>query len=155
MRLITLTFLIFFLSCDQKEEEEAPKEASSPEMTEVSDAEEESSEIKEAGKSFVKLKGEVTYSLDNGEELQRQFPDTFEIPDKKVRENLKKGDIVKLVFIIKGKTNSQTERMWVAIDKINPDGYTGTLDNDPYCTDKIKSGLKVKFTPKHVISVYE
>jgi hypothetical protein len=33
--------------------------------------------------------------------------------------------------------------------------YVGTLDNDPYCTDEIRSGMRVEFHSDHVIQIYE
>lgn len=148
MRLTLLIFLILFVSCSKKEKN--TKDIN----TSQKPAEAVSSEKKTEDDDFVKLKGEVTYSLDDAEELHRQFPDTYEIPDKKIRENLKAGDIVKLVFIITDGVNSLTERMWVIVNELNSEGYSGTLNNAPFCTDKIKAGQTVKFSARHVISIY-
>lgn len=34
-------------------------------------------------------------------------------------------------------------------------GYTGTLDNDPYSTNKIKAGFEISFEPRHVIDIFD
>lgn len=112
---------------------------------------EESSALPEG---FVRLTGEVTYTLEDGEERGRQHPETFEIPARQRRENLLPGEIVKLIFAISDGTSTQTERMWVIVEGGDATGYTGTLDNDPVSTDRIKAGLKVAFEPRHVISIF-
>ena len=101
------------------------------------------------------LSGDVTYSLDNAEEVHKQHPDTFWIPTQNIRENLQVGQLVKLLFRISNGSEDQVERMWVEITKKFDDEYEGILDNDPYCTKKITAGLKVNFQAKHVIEVYE
>ena len=101
------------------------------------------------------LSGNVTYTLDDAEDVHEQYPDTFWIPARKVRENLEVGQLVKLLFRISNGSEEQVERMWVEITKITDDGYEGILDNDPYCTKRITAGLKVNFQAKHVIEVYE
>lgn len=104
---------------------------------------------------LTKLSGEVTFTLEDGEKLNREYPDTFEIPERNLRNGLQKGDLVKLMFSLTDSTNSQTERMWVIVSGGDARGYIGVLDNDPYCTDEIKSGLEVKFRPENVISIFE
>ncbi|MCK4501701.1 MAG: DUF2314 domain-containing protein [Desulfuromonadales bacterium] len=101
------------------------------------------------------LSGDVTYTLDDAEEVNRQYPDTFWIPSRNVRENLGEGQLVKLLFRITNGSEDQVERMWVEITKISNNGYEGILDNDPYCTKRITAGLKVNFQAQHVIEVYK
>ena len=153
MKILILFALLFLIACDDKKDQETPDPKKNIEQESATSSKEK--EVKKiTPDEFTKLSGEVSFTLDDGEELHRQFPDTFEIPEKSLRQNLKKGNIVKLVFLIKDETNSQTERMWVIVDEVKKNGYSGTLNNDPYCTDKIKSGLKVNFEAKHVISIY-
>ena len=97
----------------------------------------------------------VSYILEDGEERHREFPDTFWIPSLEVRESLQKDQLVKLMFAITADGETQTERMWVIVREKTGDGYIGILDNDPYCTDKMKHGLEVRFQPRHVIHIYE
>ena len=101
------------------------------------------------------LQGEVSFTLDDGEVRHRENPDTFWIPEKADRESLVEGDLVKLVFNITDGEQTQGERMWVVVTGGDASGYKGTLDNDPYSTDRIKAGHAVAFEPRHVIDIYE
>lgn len=98
------------------------------------------------------------YQLDNGEELNREFPDSFWIPEKHIRESLKVGDFVKLIFSMEetiGSEEVSVERMWVEITSVYPDYYVGKLDNDPSGSDCVMCGQHVTFQPCHVIDIYE
>ena len=104
----------------------------------------------------VKLMGNNKYyTLENGEELNREFSETFFIPTRQEREHLLPGEIVKLMFRISFDNEQQVERMWVIIQERTADGYIGLLDNDPYCTEKLRAGEIVKFKPEHIIQIYE
>ena len=105
--------------------------------------------------SAVQVAAGVSYVLEDGEESNRAYPETFEIPSKEARDSLKAGQIVKLMFRITADGKTQTERMWVVVKAKEQNGYRGILDNDPTCTEKMKSGLEVNFQPRHVISIYE
>lgn len=96
----------------------------------------------------------VTFSLDSGEECHREAPETFELPSWQRRENLVEGDLVKLMFrfIING--NEFVERMWTKVTEVRPDSYAGLLDNDPYCTNRIRAGMRVEFQAHHVIQIW-
>lgn len=104
---------------------------------------------------IAKLRGEVTFTLEDAEALNREYPDTFWIPPKERRENLVKDDLVKLVFNLSDGSNTQGERMWVIVKGGDRSGYSGVLDNDPYSTDQIKAGLELSFEPRHVIDIFE
>jgi uncharacterized protein YegJ (DUF2314 family) len=98
------------------------------------------------------------YELDNGEEINRECPDTFWVPEKEVRESLNKGDLVKLIFRMeetKGSEEISVERMWVEITKIHNGFYEGSLDNDPSGSDCVKCGQTVVFQSCHIIQIYE
>ena len=108
-----------------------------------------------AREQFVKLQGDVTFTLADGEILHEDNPETFWIPPKERRENLVEGDLVKLVFSLSDGEQTQRERMWVLVKGGDQSGYTGTLDNDPYSTDRIKAGFEVSFEARHVIDIFE
>jgi hypothetical protein len=97
----------------------------------------------------------VAYTLDNGAELHREYPETFQIPPQSVRENLRVGDLVKLIFRIEFDGEAHVERMWVQITEVRAEYYVGALDNDPYCTEEIRSGMRVEFHADHVIQIYD
>jgi uncharacterized protein YegJ (DUF2314 family) len=129
------------VSCDSRPSGE-------PETREQADANSDFEKI-------AKLQGDVTFTLEDGEALNQANPDTFWIPPKERREDLVKGDIVKLVFNLTDGDQTQGERMWVIVKGRNGSGYTGILDNNPYSTDRIKAGYEVSFEPRHVIDIFE
>lgn len=91
-------------------------------------------------------------ALVDAEARNRAHPDTFEIPPKKVREEIALGDYAKLIF-------DDRERMWVQVTKrFTIDEkvvYHGTLNNDPVSIPDLADGDEVVFEPKHVICVME
>jgi uncharacterized protein YegJ (DUF2314 family) len=95
----------------------------------------------------------MIYKLGNGEDLNRENPDTFYIPTREERESIKEGDTVKLMFIFEDE-NAMTERMWVQVVSKAGNQYKGFLDNVPYSTDSIKAGDEVIFSPEHIIQIY-
>ena len=102
----------------------------------------------------------ASFTLDNGLERHLQNPENFDIPTPDVMMNIKSGDIVKLIFRIYylDDDNNETEaveRMWVIVKKADFPFYEGVLDNDPYCTDELKSGEFLKFEAQHIIDIYE
>ncbi len=99
----------------------------------------------------------VTWTLDDGIERNLESPQTFHIPKKWKKTILSKNDLVKLIFVFtiedRKPTTTEVERMWVIITSKNGDEFEGVLDNDPYCTDQIKSGIHVNFNKKHIIDL--
>jgi hypothetical protein len=96
----------------------------------------------------------VWYSLDDGEERNRQDPDTFRIPPREARENLEPGQIVKLLFAITAGGDEQVERMWVVVERRDGADYVGRLDSQPVSTDRMRPGMTVRFQPRHVIDIH-
>jgi uncharacterized protein YegJ (DUF2314 family) len=95
----------------------------------------------------------LTYTLDDGAATHREFPDTFQIPSQERRESLRPGDLAKLIFRIEFGDEAHVERMWVQVTEVRPEFYVGVLDNDPRCTDEIRSGMRVEFHADHVIDI--
>ena len=98
------------------------------------------------------------YELDNCEDIHREYPDTYWIPERKLRESLEPGEIVKLVFRMeetKGSDNVAVERMWVEITNKDQGFYEGILDNDPSGSECVNCGQTVYFLPCHINYVYE
>ena len=96
----------------------------------------------------------TSFTLDDGEQINAEAPDTFLIPLRSDREALVAGDIVKLIFRIESGDEVNVERMWVIVKGRTSQGYIGVLDNDPYCTKEIASGLEVEFHPEHIIQIH-
>lgn len=95
----------------------------------------------------------VSYTLDDGAETHREFPDTFQIPPQAERESLRPGDLVKLIFRIELDNEAHVERMWVQVREVGTVFCAGILENDPYCTEEIRSGMRVEFHADHVIQI--
>lgn len=95
----------------------------------------------------------ATYTLDNGAETHREFPDTFELPPRAERESLRPGDTAKLMFPISVGDEVHVERMWIQVLETTPEFYIGALDNDPYCMQDIQSGDEIQFYSDHVIQI--
>jgi TPR repeat protein len=87
-----------------------------------------------------------TFQLADVEELAAEWPGTYVIPPRELRERFQPGESVKLVWT----DGSYTERMWALILKNDNDRYVGILDNDPIDMD-IKQGTVVEFGPEHVL----
>lgn len=95
------------------------------------------------------------YYLENAFELNKEYPDTFEIPSKKEIESLKVNDLVKLIFVEKNDSpETIPERMWVKIIEINKDNFVGILDNKPYYIESVKYGDKIVFKIENIIDIY-
>lgn len=113
------------------------------------------------------------YSLKNAEETNKAHPDTFEIPQREERENVRVGDFVKAMFAVSrefvtpGKHHEYikarypailegqelVERMWIKVEGRTEDGeYVGALANDPVFTD-LAAGDQVIFKPEHIIDI--
>ena len=98
------------------------------------------------------------YELDNGEEIHREYSDSFWIPEKEKRESLQVGDVVKLIFRMeeeKGSEDISVERMWVEITDVKLPYYKGNLDNDPSGSNCVFCGQSVVFNPCHIIDIHE
>ncbi|HRH76631.1 MAG TPA: DUF2314 domain-containing protein [Cellvibrionaceae bacterium] len=98
------------------------------------------------------------YELDNGEEIHQSAPETFWIPDKKLRESLLVGDLVKLIFRMKetfGSEEISVERMWVEVTHVHKNCYEGKLNNEPYGSNCVNCGQIVFFQPCHIINIFE
>jgi hypothetical protein len=98
------------------------------------------------------------WHLLDGEQLNREAPQTFLIPDLGIRACLQPGDFAKLIFeiAVEGDKYPAVERMWVIIRERAPIGYIGMLDNEPDCiskNDRFWLGTEVPFNYRHIIAV--
>jgi hypothetical protein len=99
------------------------------------------------------------WHLVSGVAMNQEHPKTFEIPPERVRQNVKIGDYVKLIFEIAVPQSEQFggssgERMWVKVTGKQGGYYLGTLANQPLSfdqTDALKFGDRIVFLPEHVI----
>lgn len=99
------------------------------------------------------------YELVSGEEMNRLYPETFSIPPLSQRSTMRPGRSVKLIFQFEvpdsdGTLGEATERMWVTVVGRVGEMYVGELDNDPRCTQTVKSGARFNFLAEHIIDVF-
>lgn len=71
--------------------------------------------------------------LVDAQRMHQEHPKTFFVPCNDALKRLQPGDYVKIGFIHpKPEDQWDTERMWVCLTQVNPDGtLVGVLDNDP------------------------
>jgi hypothetical protein len=103
------------------------------------------------------------WQLRSGEESQRKHPDTFWIPPLEQRQNLLRGQAVRLIFEIEGEEEDGTvivqgERMWVVVAEKVGETYIGILDNQPVCLERsdsvyLRFGAEIPFQAEHVIDI--
>lgn len=100
------------------------------------------------------------WQLRSAEESHNENPDRFWIPDLQVRQNLKRGDAVKLIFDFEGYNENGEleiggERMWAIVKEKTGDFYLGILDNQPAGIDDgfLDKNSEVYFKAEHVIDV--
>lgn len=100
------------------------------------------------------------WELDDGEWLQRTYPERFRIPEHDLRAALAVGNLVKCRFRIltrdkDGVMREHAERMWVVVRGREGEGYVGELNNQPDCSDRLKRGTPVWFEARHVLAIHE
>jgi hypothetical protein len=90
-------------------------------------------------------------ALLDAEAAHRTEPRTYSIPRRAVRESLRPGDYVKLLFAVVPPAGwVEVERMWVEVIASGSDGYSGRLSNQPLHLPSLKLGDQVAFGPEHV-----
>lgn len=101
------------------------------------------------------------FYLDDATEYERLNPKQYKIPCKATRENLRVGDIVKLIFRFADewcpRGDNQCERMWVEICEVDGENlsYRGILVNDPSLHNQIVYGHELWFHPIHIFDIRE
>lgn len=100
------------------------------------------------------------WELRSGEKARAENPETFWIPERTARENLKRGDGAKLFFNFEVETKNgaieiRGEKMWVIVKSRIGDFYLGTLENQPAGIDRgfLDKGAEILFKPEHVIDI--
>lgn len=99
------------------------------------------------------------FYLDDATAYASLYPDLFSIPPAEVRENLRKGQIVKIIFRFAGewspRQDNECERMWVEVIAVDAEyeHYQGRLLNDPLLHKAIAYGHEFWFHPVHVFAI--
>ncbi len=94
-----------------------------------------------------------SWSLVDSEQLAKAHKYTFYKPSRKITQNLKVGNVVKLTFEFESTNteNPSAERMWVQITEIDGEKFKGTLDNHPFYLHELYAGDQIIFEHKHII----
>ena len=100
------------------------------------------------------------WALVSTEMRHERHPDSFVIPPRAERENLKPGDGAKLLFDIETReggrvTDRGVDRMWVIVKRRVEGRYVGILENDPGTADglRLHPGMELLFGPEHVAEI--
>ncbi|MFD2332581.1 DUF2185 domain-containing protein [Cohnella sp. GCM10020058] len=99
----------------------------------------------------------MEWSLEDVEQTNLLNPNTFFIPSLKERQKQKKGDFVRLHFVLEhpAEDEPRAERMWVEVTGKKRWGqtYTGILTNQPVYIKSLQIGDQIEFEPKHIARV--
>lgn len=93
------------------------------------------------------------WCLADAEDIHREHPETFHIPDLGERQSLEPGDFAQLVFEIDN-NDGPDERMWAIVREIVAGGYIGMLNNEPATiteNDELWVGTEFAFEYRHII----
>ena len=103
-----------------------------------------------------------SWELESGEERHAQAPETFWIPPRGQRDNLRPGQAAKLLFQIDGKAidgdgDFGVERMWVVVLGRVGAYYRAVLDSQPSTIGAgyLDEGTELLFEAKHVVAIAE
>lgn len=98
------------------------------------------------------------WKLENVEIVNKENPNNFFIPTLKERSSQKKGDLVRLHFLLTENKEGEprAERMWVEISKVKMFGrkYKGILTNMPVYIKDLNIGDEIEFEPKHIAQTF-
>jgi uncharacterized protein YegJ (DUF2314 family) len=78
-------------------------------------------------------------------------PDSFDIPPAERRQQLARGEVVKLAF--EGVQGG--ERMWVEMTDADHPQFAGVLESSPVCITGLAPGSLIRFDARHIIDIYE
>lgn len=105
------------------------------------------------------------WTLRSGEASHAEHPDSFHIPPRTVRENLRRGQRVKVIFDFKGEDEDGTvsvqgERMHLVVSERIGSRYLGLLLDQPELFEPedyryLRPAVEVPFGAEHVIAVDE
>lgn len=92
------------------------------------------------------------WSLEDVEAVNKKNPNDFFIPLSEERKSQKKGDLVRLHFLLNNPKEDEprAERMWVEITEAKLGKYAGVLTNQPACIKSINAGDKIEFEARHI-----
>jgi hypothetical protein len=100
------------------------------------------------------------WALVSAEIRHRGHPESFRIPERTERENLKAGDAAKLLFDIETRGGGRVidrgvDRMWVIVKRREGGNYVGVLDSNPGVAEglTLRPGTEVLFGAEHIVDI--
>jgi hypothetical protein len=94
------------------------------------------------------------YELIDPRPRAKSAPYTFFLPSQDEIDDIKPGDLVKLIFqSVPASPKWEAEKMWVTVKEIHSAKLIGTLDNIPSDMPQLKYGDSVVFEPFHVLDI--
>jgi len=93
------------------------------------------------------------WELASAMRLNLLHPESFKIPSESDISNLKKDNLVKLLFAFDGDNIISFERMWVKIVEINEGGFVGVLETSPIEVKRLEPIARIEFRKDHIASV--
>jgi len=90
------------------------------------------------------------YILEDISKIATEIVFDFPIPTKQEKENLKKGDLVKLIFLDK---ENFSERMWVEFKQKENGLLKGLLKNDAFDNEELNFDKIIWFHPNHIFEI--
>ena len=103
----------------------------------------------------IRSKGYIngSWRLMDAEVSAKEFPYTFYKPSRSITDQLKIGNLVKLIFTFESKNEEHPggERMWVEITEILPTAFKGNLNNMPLFLHELFLDDEIIFEHKHII----
>lgn len=99
------------------------------------------------------------WHLVNANKRAQDHPGKFEIPSPIEIEQLKVGDIVKVIveyddLDVSNLNRQEAERLWIVIENIEKENFTGKIDNDPEVITSLHDGDRLKFRKEHIIAIW-
>ncbi|HWO78437.1 MAG TPA: DUF2185 domain-containing protein [Bacillus sp. (in: firmicutes)] len=94
----------------------------------------------------------MKWKLDSVVDRHKESPYTFYLPSDHVLNQLKAGDLVKLMFMAEEALDNgyEGERMWVEILERNGSEFRGKLMNKPYYLQSLQYGDLIHFNRIHI-----
>ncbi len=90
------------------------------------------------------------WRIGSGVQRNREYPETFEIPDEEAKQTIEPGVVVKLMFEMR---DGWGERMWVEVVAVKRRHIVGTLRNHPIGVPRLDWGDRIKFKRDHIIEI--
>lgn len=96
-----------------------------------------------------------SWHLVNADQIAAENKYTFYKPSREVIEQVKPGEVVKLIFRFESEDPEApaAERMWVLVDEVHGAGrFRGRLDNEPRHIQDLKLNDPLEFEACHIIN---